>query len=72
MYRTPGSCTETFTEALMGLYDSINKKKKMCFDCGDFNIDLLKPLHQNTITEFINVMYELIPLHYTSKQNYDT
>lgn len=31
----------------------------MCFVCGDFNIDLLNPLNQNTITEFINAMYSM-------------
>lgn len=58
VYRTPGSCIETFTEELMALYDSINNKK-MCFVCGDFNIDLLNPLNQNTTTEFINAMYSM-------------
>ena len=58
VYRTPGSCIETFTEALVGLYDSINNKK-MAFVCGDFNIDLLNPLYHNTITEFINAMYSM-------------
>ena len=56
VYRTPGSCIDTFRDLLMGMYDKITNKK-MLFVCGDTNIDLLS--ENNTTTEFINSMYSM-------------
>ena len=56
IYRTPGSCIETFREMMMGMYDNI-ANKKMVFVCGDINIDLLA--ETNTTTEFINSVYSM-------------
>ena len=56
VYRTPGSCTESFSDLLMAMYDNISNKK-MVFLCGDTNIDLLS--ENNATTEFINSMYSM-------------
>uniref|UniRef100_A0A8C6LAH3 Reverse transcriptase domain-containing protein n=1 Tax=Nothobranchius furzeri TaxID=105023 RepID=A0A8C6LAH3_NOTFU len=58
MYRKPGSCVEMFMEKIVDMYDDIINRK-MCFVCGDFNIDLLNPQMQNANTEFINSMFSL-------------
>ena len=56
VYRTPGSCIETFRDILMGMYDKMTNKK-MLFVCGDTNIDLLA--ENNTTTDFINSVYSM-------------
>lgn len=58
IYRKPGSCNDTFREKLVDLYQGLNEKK-LVFICGDINIDLLNPLEQTTITDFVNTMYSL-------------
>ena len=58
VYRCPGSCIDTFSELLSGMYErKINTK--MVYVCGDYNIDLLNPLELTPITEFINLMYSM-------------
>uniref|UniRef100_A0A3B3C2G3 Reverse transcriptase domain-containing protein n=1 Tax=Oryzias melastigma TaxID=30732 RepID=A0A3B3C2G3_ORYME len=58
IYRKPGSCIDMFREKLFELYEGLNNRK-MIFVCGDINIDLLNPLEQTAITEFINTMYSM-------------
>ncbi len=40
IYRTPGSCLDTFNEKLAAMFSN-SKDKKVQIICGDFNIDLL-------------------------------
>lgn len=57
VYRTPGSCVETFNEWMRKLFSPVNQKT--LFICGDFNIDLLNPTKQNNIDDFIDTIYSL-------------
>lgn len=62
VYRTPGSCINTFNQNLESIFGTINNKIHLV--CGDYNLDLLNP-HRNTkILDFINTMYSnsLFPL----------
>lgn len=58
VYRTPGSCIDTFRDQMVGMYSRLNNRK-MLFVCGDFNIDLLNQQCQRNMFEFINSMYSL-------------
>lgn len=50
VYRSPGSCVETFTDKLTELLDRSHNKLE--FLCGDFNIDLKNPAGLNSSTGF--------------------
>lgn len=55
IYRTPGSCADTFTSILDNMF--VNTNNKMHLTIGDFNIDILKS-HENTKTSnFISTMF---------------
>ncbi|XP_061139602.1 uncharacterized protein LOC133157239 [Syngnathus typhle] len=58
VYRCPGSCIETFSELLSGMYER-KIYTKMVYVYGDYNIDLLNPLQLTPVTEFINLMYSM-------------
>lgn len=57
VYRTPGSCLDTFSEKLAAMFRNSNDKKKVQIICGDFNIDLLKPNGHQKTSDFIHAMY---------------
>uniref|UniRef100_A0A669C5X4 Reverse transcriptase domain-containing protein n=1 Tax=Oreochromis niloticus TaxID=8128 RepID=A0A669C5X4_ORENI len=56
IYRTPGSCLDTFNEKLAAMFSNLNDKKVQII-CGDFNIDLLNPNGHQKTTDFISTMY---------------
>ena len=56
IYRTPGSCLDTFDEKLAAMFSNSNDKKVQII-CGDFNIDLLNPNGHQKTTDFIHTMY---------------
>uniref|UniRef100_A0A1A8B5D8 Helentron 4 helitron-like transposon replicase/helicase/endonuclease n=1 Tax=Nothobranchius furzeri TaxID=105023 RepID=A0A1A8B5D8_NOTFU len=61
LYRTPGSCLNTFNQEVGSLFANLNKVHIVC---GDFNIDLLNPHDNLQISNFITTMYSnnLLPL----------
>jgi hypothetical protein len=63
VYRTPGSCLDTFTCKSEAMFANLNHNKVHII-CGDFNIDLLNPHGNNNTIDFINTMYSnsLFPL----------
>ena len=63
IYRTPGTCLETFSNAVDNMFGSLNNNK-VHIACGDFNIDLLNPYKKKQITDFIDTMFSnsLIPV----------
>lgn len=53
VYRTPGTCLDTFKDKLAGMFGKLNDKKVQIV-CGDFNIDLLNPNgHKRTTAYFL-------------------
>lgn len=55
IYRTPGSCHDTFNEKLAAMFSNISDRKVQIIG-GDFNIDLLNPNgHQKTRLYTYNV-----------------
>ena len=58
IYRTPGSCIDSFNDKIINMYDK-KIDKKMIFVCGDFNIDLLKSHDHGKTKFFIDTLYSL-------------
>ncbi|XP_051919919.1 uncharacterized protein LOC127599747 [Hippocampus zosterae] len=56
IYRTPGTCINTFNKKLTDMLSYYNDKKTRIIG-GDFNIDLLNPNRHKKTTDFINTMY---------------
>uniref|UniRef100_A0A1A8FIK2 Helentron 4 helitron-like transposon replicase/helicase/endonuclease n=1 Tax=Nothobranchius korthausae TaxID=1143690 RepID=A0A1A8FIK2_9TELE len=56
MYRTPGSCVETFIQNTADILQRICAKKHV-FVCGDFNIDLIKWEEHKLTLDFLNMMF---------------
>ena len=55
IYRTPGSCIDTFNLKIDSMFTNINNKIHIL--TGDLNIDLLNPHGKAKIHDFINGMY---------------
>lgn len=56
IYRTPGSCLDTFNDKLSEIFG--NEKKKV-FVCGDFNVNLLNTNEHKKTRDFVDTMYSL-------------
>ncbi len=56
VYRTPGSCPDTFNDKMGDIYDK-NVDKKSIFVCGDFNIDVLNTNEHRKTRDFFDTMY---------------
>ena len=63
MYRTPGSCLDTFCENIETILCDA-KSVKTIFMCGDLNIDLLKHEEHSGTKHFLDMKYSfgLYPL----------
>ena len=58
IYRTPGSCIDSFVNSMVDILGKVCDKKQV-FVCGDFNIDLMKWNEHKMTTEFCNTMFSL-------------
>ena len=58
MYRTPGSCLDTFCENIEAILCDVKSVKTISM-CGDLNIDLLKHEEHRGTKHFPDVMYSL-------------
>jgi len=55
VYRHPNGRVEHFTEQFEKVMQSISKENKLCFVCGDFNINALNRSHSQT-ADFVNTI----------------
>lgn len=58
IYRSPGSCTETFINTTVDILGKVCDKKLLIV-CGDFNIDLIKWKEHKLTSDFSNSMFSL-------------
>ena len=56
IYRTPGSCINSFCDELRPLLQNVIKPRHSIFLCGDYNINLLKYEEHPPTREFIDLM----------------
>ena len=63
VYRTPGSCLDTFNATLDSMFGRVNTTK-VHIVCGDYNVDILNPHGHSKTQQFIDTMYSnnLFPL----------
>ena len=57
-YRQPGSNIENFNETIVRVFDNYCHSK-MCYLCGDLNIDLLKYEKHKGTRDFLNALFSL-------------
>ena len=64
IYRSPGSCINSFCEDLKPLFQDVLNPRQSIFLCGDFNINLLKYEEHPPTRTFIDLMssYGLKPI----------